>query len=442
MAPVGMEGMNMTMGGDDPTVPLVAPQGSDAASAQLEAAREAGRPPHVEDLPPSGPNALVRAAHSLLLLAGTLRASVSVDDIGALWNRSAVELRRFASRAAEAGVDARTVSTAHYVLCAVLDEAVLRSPWGARSPWHRKSLLMAHHGDTYGGETFFVILDRLSVDLERQLDLAELMYFCLLLGFGGRHLAESDGAVHLSERRDDLQRRIAAVRGATPRALSPAWRGLARPWRAQGRLPWIVVACALCVAAATWVYLYRHIAILRTDLNARLAAATYALPPVATNDAPTVPDIDQESGARSLRQWIDVEGALDGVDVVEEGTSSTVLRLSAGGWFPSGSAAMPKARREQVARLAKAFDHVRGMVVVVGHTDDQPIRAGRFENNVELSLARARHVAAVLAEGLDDPARVSFRGVGATQPIATPPDLPAHRERNRRVDIFFYPETP
>lgn len=396
-------------------------------------------PPDFEALPISGSSALVRAAYPLLSLAATLRTSCSVDDVGMLWNRTATELRRFESRATDAGLAARTVSTARYVLCAVLDEAVLQSSWGARSPWHRKSLLMAHHGDTYGGETFFVILDRLCVDIERHIDLAELMYACLLLGFGGRHLVESDGALRLGERRDDLHRRIAAVRAEVPTALSPAWQGLARPPGTENRLLWIGLACALCVVVGTWFYLRQHLVGLRTQVEARLGSIAHAPPPRGVNEASTPVPAEPN---RYVRYWIDAAGGLDGVDVVDEGNGRTVVRLFAAGWFPSGASAVPVTHRERVGRLARALDHVRGAVVVVGHSDDQPIRMSRFRNNVELSLARARNVAGLLAEGLHDPTRVSFRGVGDAQPIALPVDLPEHRERNRRVDIVFHPEVP
>jgi type VI secretion system protein ImpK len=77
---------------------------------------------------------------------------------------------------------------------------------------------------------------------------------------------------------------------------------------------------------------------------------------------------------------------------------------------------------------------------VVGHTDDQPIRSLKFKDNFALSAARARAVQQVLGEGLDNPGRLEASGAGDSQPIALPPNLPANRARNRRVELMYIPE--
>jgi type VI secretion system protein ImpK len=79
-------------------------------------------------------------------------------------------------------------------------------------------------------------------------------------------------------------------------------------------------------------------------------------------------------------------------------------------------------------------------VIVVGHTDDQPIHSLKFKDNFALSAARAQSVQQVLTQGLDNPGRIESTGAGASQPIALPPDLPENRTRNRRVEIKFIPE--
>ncbi|RBB29108.1 type VI secretion system protein TssL, partial [Xanthomonas oryzae pv. oryzae] len=92
-------------------------------------------------------------------------------------------------------------------------------------------------------------------------------------------------------------------------------------------------------------------------------------------------------------------------------------------------------------RVAAALEQVPGRVVVVGHTDDQPVRSLRFKDNFALSARRAESVGAVLAAGLRDRRRVQTSGAGDSQPIALPPQLPGNRARNRRVEILLIPET-
>jgi type VI secretion system protein ImpK len=76
-------------------------------------------------------------------------------------------------------------------------------------------------------------------------------------------------------------------------------------------------------------------------------------------------------------------------------------------------------------------------VVVVGHTDDtRPRLSARLPSNFDLSKARARNVAALLAERAGPPERYASEGRGETEPLA-PNDGPANRARNRRVDIIL-----
>ena len=71
----------------------------------------------------------------------------------------------------------------------------------------------------------------------------------------------------------------------------------------------------------------------------------------------------------------------------------------AGDLFPSGSATVNPAYDETLQRLTKALNKVPGRVLVVGHTDDQPVRSLRYQDNFELSRDRAVSVVTVLQPG-------------------------------------------
>ena len=109
---------------------------------------------------------------------------------------AATRSRRFAgsrNRPARRAWRTRSSSAARYVLCAGLDEAVLSTPWGAQSEWAQHPLLVALHREAWGGEKFFEMLDRISTDPARYLDLMELQYLCLALGFGGKYQVHERG---------------------------------------------------------------------------------------------------------------------------------------------------------------------------------------------------------------------------------------------------------
>jgi len=107
-----------------------------------------------------GRNRLVDAAGTLLSLVGQLRGTVSQPDIDTLRAHVEQEVKSFENAARE-GADAETVATARYVLCTMLDETVLSTPWGNESMWSEQTLLAKFHREVWGGEKFFSILEYL-----------------------------------------------------------------------------------------------------------------------------------------------------------------------------------------------------------------------------------------------------------------------------------------
>ncbi len=80
------------------------------------------------------------------------------------------------------------------------------------------------------------------------------------------------------------------------------------------------------------------------------------------------------------------------------------------------------------------MNNVSGKILVVGYSDNVPIRSARFASNYELSLERARSVQKMLQGSLSQPGRVKAEGRGEINPVA-PNTTPENRARNRRVEI-------
>ena len=87
------------------------------------------------------------------------------------------------------------------------------TPWGSRSDWSKASLLSRFHNETFGGEKFFQLLERLSRDPIKHVAMLELMYLCLSMGFEGKYRVMERGGVQLETVRDALYRQIRHVRG-------------------------------------------------------------------------------------------------------------------------------------------------------------------------------------------------------------------------------------
>ncbi|MFC0667505.1 type IVB secretion system protein IcmH/DotU [Azotobacter chroococcum] len=173
-----------------------------------------------------GLNPLAGAAAALLAEAVQLRHAGQAEDLHALNRRLGDELRLFEQRALQAGLENSEVMAARYVLCTLLDEAVVSTPWGNESEWSQMSLLSRFHNETFGGEKFFRLLERLGRNPVKHLALLELMYLCLALGFEGQYRVLPRGMLELEAIRDALYRQIRQLRGDVPREISPHWQGL------------------------------------------------------------------------------------------------------------------------------------------------------------------------------------------------------------------------
>jgi type VI secretion system protein ImpK len=217
----------------DATVMRPRPGAGRRGAADVPPPRPAVAASHAEPLPAAalpttttGLNPLVQAASALLMLAGHLRGTLAAPDVAGVKRQIVDEIRRFEDRARAAGISREVVTSARYVLCACLDEAVLSTPWGAQSEWAQQTLLVAMHRETWGGEKFFDMLDGISQDPERHIDLMELQYMCLALGFSGKYQVSSQGHARLAEVRQDLYRRISTFHGPSNPALSLKWKGV------------------------------------------------------------------------------------------------------------------------------------------------------------------------------------------------------------------------
>ena len=379
-----------------------------------------------------GLNPLVRAASPLLLLAGQVRGSTSPMDVAGLRRYSVDEIRIFEETARASEVKNEIVLAARYALCASLDEAVLSTPWGAQSEWAQHPLLVAFHREAWGGEKFFEMLDRISGEPGKYIDLMELQYLNLAFGFAGKYQMVDRGHERLAEVRQDLSRKIRSYRGAAGGELSLRWQGLEdRRNRLIRYVPWWVVgAAALVVLGLTFIVYYTILGNRASPIQAELA--TIGLEEFKMPPPPAAP-----VAGPTLRQLLKSDEAAGALAIKENG-SQTEVTLVGADLFRSGSAEINPAYDAILQRIAQALNKVPGRVAVVGHTDDQRIRSLQYQNNDELSKARAERVVAVLQRSIDSPARLTAIGMGSSEPLSQEPTAES-RARNRRVEIKHRP---
>ncbi|MCL6269343.1 type IVB secretion system protein IcmH/DotU [Sansalvadorimonas sp. 2012CJ34-2] len=202
----------------------------------------------------SGLNPVVNAANTLLTLMVKLRTTTEHRLVPQLHQMMTAEIQRFDRELQSQGMRPEQIIAARYLLCTVLDETVMNTPWGSRSGWSQRSLLSTFHRETFGGEKCFAILQRLQEAARMNLHVLELFYLCLSLGFEGKFKLVPNGTAQLDTIRDNLYRVIQAQRDQGDNELSPHWQSSVR--RGKGLMHyiplWVFAAVALAVLVAAY----------------------------------------------------------------------------------------------------------------------------------------------------------------------------------------------
>ncbi len=392
-------------------------------------------PTPVAQIVGAGMNPLVAAATPLFSLVGRLRNSTSHPDIGSLQSHVAQEIMTFEAEARGKGESAEAILSARYALCTFLDETVLSTPWGTESNWGNQTLLVRFHNETWGGEKFFQMLDRLMPDPPANLHLLEFLYVCLALGFEGKYRVQAQGRGQLDQVQHRLYEIIRTYRGDFERELSPHWHGVQdqRPKLARYVPFWVIGAVAAGLLLAAFIgFLF--------SLNNRSDPIVSDVATLATDGAPLIDrapsDPPPAVTLTDLLERDDLASAAiaDGlVQVVDEPGRSTVTLW---GMFASGQARVDTAQQPLLLRVGSALNELDGRVTVIGHTDNVPIRTLSFPSNWELSEARAQSVLGVLGQVVEAQ-RLSAEGRADTKPLVDN-DTPVNRALNRRVEVTLF----
>ncbi|KWB51761.1 hypothetical protein WL35_02350 [Burkholderia ubonensis] len=405
------------------TILIPTPGGARAAFVAAQAA--------VAPIPATagGLNPLLRAANPLLELALPLRQLPTHPNVEELRAQLIQLMRTFETEGRAAGFDDEKLGASRYCLCTFLDEAIASTPWGA-GLWASRSLLVTFHNEASGGERFFVILQRLAQSPFANVDVLELIYVNLALGFEGRYRVIDGGRAQLDTIRERLEQMIRAQRGAPERDLSPHWAPVTAERKPLLQMVPLWVAAAIACTLVVIVHLVLSFRL--NDASDRVFDALHG-----AHVAPAQTFVSKPAPAPKLPPKLAAFLAPEiarGLVRVAELPDRTVVTINGDGLFASGSAELDPQFVPLIQRIGDALKDVPGNVVIAGHTDNQRLFSARFPSNWHLSQARAEAVRDMLAARAGMPARFTAEGRGDTESIA-PNNSPANRAKNRRVDI-------
>ena len=110
------------------------------------------------------------------------------------------------------------------------------------------------------------------------------------------------------------------------------------------------------------------------------------------------------------------------------------LVLPEGVLFTSGSATLKEPAKKILAPMADELKKVNKDIIIEGHTDNVPIKSGKYTSNWELSMARAYSVLVFFSEQGIPAKNLAGLGYGDNRPIGDNATMEG-RAKNRRVEV-------
>lgn len=374
-------------------------------------------------------NPLLEAAQPLLRALADMPRQLSEQGVTIFNQLLEREVIGFQSICSRALIKHEHAVAASYSLCTAIDEAANSTEWGGgkgadAGVWAGQQLAAKFHGDTRGGDKFFLLVGRLAASPQEHIDLLELMYQILGLGFEGRFSTAANGRRQLETVRHRLFGLLGSARGDVPQELSPHWKGAASgKLRGLRSAPvWVTASLLTLILIGLFAWYKYQLLQLSADVEERITAIGRLRPPPAPPAKPL-----------RLKELLAAEIERGTVSVDEDERRSAVT-FKGDDMFVPAQARMNAKILPVLTKVADEINQVSGAVRITGHSDSQPIRTREFPNNQVLSEKRAAAVALVLQNGGVVASRIQTEGRGDTQPISNSATA-AGRAKNRRVDI-------
>ncbi|MFM0076627.1 type VI secretion system protein TssL, long form [Paraburkholderia sediminicola] len=371
-------------------------------------------------------NPLLEAARPLLRALADMPEYLEADAIPELRSLLEQEVRTFHKLCDQTNIRRDHMLGASYCLCTALDEAAMQTTWGKAGDsgveWITTGLASTFHEDRKGGDKIYLLIGRLMTEPKEHIDLLEVIYRILSLGFLGRYRYETDGHRKHDTVRQRLYSEITAQRGPVPPALSPHWegdtRGRSRPL--YDFPAWITAVLLSLILLAMFGYAKYDLMTLSTAVQKQISDIARITPP------PAPPILH-------LKELLKDEIAAGKVNVDEDDRHSAVT-FHGDDMFIAGRATVNTSMQPLINKIAAEVVKVPGKVTVIGHTDNTPIRSRTFNSNQALSEERATQVMQLLQDAGVPANRLEAIGKGDAAPIADNKTFQG-RAQNRRVEI-------
>ena len=167
-----------------------------------------------------GINSLIAAAAPIFFLTEKIELSETPLDLTQFHEDMVHEIIAFETQAKTLGYHTHIVLAARYILGLWVDETILNTRWGRQTGWGNQLLLVDNtQSELNDNKSFFLILKHCLQEPATYIDLLELLYLCLSLGFEGEYRHMERGHIQLAKVYDNLYHCIQKQRGEVSKEL-------------------------------------------------------------------------------------------------------------------------------------------------------------------------------------------------------------------------------
>jgi type VI secretion system protein ImpK len=156
----------------------------------------------------------------------------------------------FMQNCGEMKIDSKIAEAIKLALVALIDETVLSIPGSCSEYWSARPLQFEYYGEQTAGDKFYQDLEGLMANAVFNYGALETFYYCLALGFEGKHLGQMD-------EREKVIRRLATVLINTrkqTRLQRKSPETVLKKKRAAFFLPpWLIMTITAGVAVMVWM---------------------------------------------------------------------------------------------------------------------------------------------------------------------------------------------
>jgi type IV/VI secretion system ImpK/VasF family protein len=158
-------------------------------------------------------NPLIAAASPLISLLERIQIATKLPELNALHEDIGHEIKAFYSRFHRHDYSEEFHFIANYLLCATTDEILGKTYLRLDGQSQGFAAFTPPSNNNVGPEHYFFDIVNYLLSLPEQfLDLIELAYFCLLIGFEGKYHIQSDGRIILDNLTENLFQTIQKLR--------------------------------------------------------------------------------------------------------------------------------------------------------------------------------------------------------------------------------------